>query len=353
MAARADDDFYIAEQLREITHCSTKLAEILLSDTNNDLMEAVEKFYGESDVGLEKGDRVGNCREDRFGHEIVGTGDGNLNRVTVKKQRYPQVGEVDSSCNKNPVVDVHGIVTTRPRLKRRMGKKKAKDAEIKGFHDMNGKFSDMKMMNKARPTKEDKFSQLRQELLAYLWEVTTTAGVDEAELMVLEDCPACGFPQILQDKTVRLFQCVEGCPAIFCRNCKVYHEPLSCKHWKNGVFGEMEHELEMYVVDITKVESGRLFENDNLKAEYQMVEGEFLRMMASIGKSLKITRIDMVNNMQLKKKFEMKKIRLQYEGLSDTAVLLFHATDDVAVEDVIKNNFAQVHINYYSSEVYL
>ena len=47
MACRAPDTFYVAEQLRDITKCSSKQAEELLAVSKNDLMIAVEKFFAQ------------------------------------------------------------------------------------------------------------------------------------------------------------------------------------------------------------------------------------------------------------------------------------------------------------------
>jgi len=121
MACRAPDTFYVTEQLRDITKCSSKQAEELLAVSKNDLMLAVEKFFANEDdeieVKEEKPEVVAATRDMRA--------DGVLN--VRKKHRY----------DVNKAGDAEDIITTRPRLRRRKSFKKISTENKLSFQDMN------------------------------------------------------------------------------------------------------------------------------------------------------------------------------------------------------------------------
>jgi len=375
MASCAPDYYHVAGRLQEITQCSAKQAEKLLTDSNNDLMLAVEMFFA-GDTSCDQRDYP----TGESSHRGRMTTDVNMNNIKARKHRYPQAVpavSVDGSQGKGDY-----IITTRPKLKKKSAKFSADnkisfqdiDAEedivqevvavslfeiypdldlnylrslakqYKGRQEeleeylQSEKFSQPKrdQDNFSRPKQvPDKFSQLRHDLKTYLQELKK-ANVEGVELMVLEDCPICSAPQIVPDKRARLFQCSEGCSGEFCRECKVYHEPVTCQRWRDGVpQGNQSYR-------VTKLKPGGLY---NLGFKYQMVEGEFFRMMSREGVNLKILSIDMVENKKLEDKFELKKQQFRAEGLVDAPVLLFHAKDQVDVEKVLENNFQLSIVN--------
>jgi len=123
MACRAPDTFYVAEQLRDITKCSSKQAEELLAVSKNDLMLAVEKFFAqEVEVEEEKpGDRR---KVDAGGNRDIVRADDVMN--VRKKHRY----------DVTKAGDAEDIITTRPRLRKKSIKKFAIENKL-SFEDMN------------------------------------------------------------------------------------------------------------------------------------------------------------------------------------------------------------------------
>eukprot|EP00092_Neocalanus_flemingeri_P019670 GFUD01021304.1.p1 GENE.GFUD01021304.1~~GFUD01021304.1.p1 ORF type:complete len:467 (+),score=118.80 GFUD01021304.1:51-1451(+) len=357
MASCAPDNYYAKERLCEITQCSDKQAGKLLAESNNDLMFAVEKFYSEDLLLDQGGDGLKVDRAVRHGKESESgrsQTDVNKNNVKVRKQRYT-VPKVDG-----PQKTEDAIITSRPKLKKK-SVKISPDNQIM-FEDIDaeedlvqeaiaislaeahpgldpsylrtlvghfkGRQEKLHQYLETQIQNSDKFTHLRLDLLSYLQELTL-ADVEGVEMMVLEDCPKCSAPQLIPDKTVRLFQCREGCPGEFCRECRVYHEPVTCEGWNGGVVGHRNF------CRVTKLE-------DKLGLEYQIVEEEFLSLMRE---NWNLLRIDKVENRKLTEKFERKKLNFRAEGVSDMPVLLFHATDMVDVEDVLENNFQLSLVN--------
>jgi hypothetical protein len=113
MACRAPDHYYMAEQLQEITKCSPKQAEKLLAESNNDLILAVEKFFA-TELGevKQEGPKYGRLVKNSDHHDTDRkVTDVNANKVTAKHRYAVTAGS-----------DVDDIITTRPRLRKRLSK---------------------------------------------------------------------------------------------------------------------------------------------------------------------------------------------------------------------------------------
>ena len=116
MACRAPDTFYVAEQLRDITKCSSKQAEELLAVSKNDLMLAVEKFFAQ-EVEMEeekpRDGRIVDAGKVEAGYRDIVRADEVVN--VGKKHRYDvtEAGDAPGEI----------ITTTRPRLRKKSFKK--------------------------------------------------------------------------------------------------------------------------------------------------------------------------------------------------------------------------------------
>ena len=158
------------------------------------------------------------------------------------------------------------------------------------------------------------------------------AGVEGAEEMIVDDCPRCKVPKIIEDPTAKVFICLNtSCEGEFCRKCKQeQHIPYKCKV---QVFDES---VEFQVINILPK---RMFdESDFLDREFRIAEGQFLRMNASTKQNYEIKSIDIVVNKVLQQKFEDKKEELSNQGYGD-CLLLFHGTPQQNIQPILRNNF--------------
>lgn len=164
----------------------------------------------------------------------------------------------------------------------------------------------------------------RAELEATLAEVQR-AGVEGAEGWLVESCPACSEPQIVQDPAAAVLLCPAApCGRETCRGC------LGPSH-----LGAACEELL-----VTRVRPSRRFdESDPLSMGFRVAEGQVLRLQArGVHTDLAIHSVDIVSNKRLKEKFDVKKAELARAGCGE-GVLLFHGTAQGNIEGIMRDNF--------------
>jgi len=189
------------------------------------------------------------------------------------------------------------------------------------------------------PTKlEAEKSKLKSQL-----EDLAAAGVDEANDMVVEDCPSCKKPQIVEDPSAKIFICQNApCREESCRKCKkAQHFPDECEDKPN-----LEHQDSLVNLwdktlnfEIINMKPKRSFDkSDDLDKEFRLAEGQFLRFNESSAKKYKIQSIDLVRNKKLEEKFEAKKEELK-KNWKEECLLLFHGTPQKNIQPILQNNF--------------
>jgi len=189
------------------------------------------------------------------------------------------------------------------------------------------KFVQLQILN--LPTKLDaEKSKLQKQI-----DEIKDAGVEGADKMIVEECPKCKIPRIIDDPTAKVFSCLnQSCKGEFCRKCKMeQHIPFKCK-------GQMfDENVEFQVINILPK---RMFdENDPLDKEFRIAEGQFLRMNSKTKNKYEITSIDVVYNKELSSKFERKEEEFSANGGNQGCLLLFHGTPQKNIELILKNNF--------------
>jgi len=92
---------------------------------------------------------------------------------------------------------------------------------------------------------------------------------------------------------------------------------------------------------VVKVPSDGCFMNPELRMEFEIVRDEFLRMTKP---DYFVSSIDIIRNKKLEDTFEVKKIELKSQGLSDSPYLLFPSTDPLDYEEVLENNFKRTEV---------
>jgi len=276
MACRAPDSYYVAKQLQEITNCSLTFAEELLAESKNDIMLAVEKFFS-LEIELET-EKAGNGRTS----PNCSTGIGQFDEVRDTNTLEYQAKKGDD-----------GIITTRPRLRR-------KPSAIRDMNKNKISFQDIEVEE-----------EMMQEVVAI--------SIAEA------------FPN-MEKETINFM----------------------VAHFK-GRQDELMKYLESHVVPTTqdvgnldcgysvvKVLSDGFFSNPELRMEFEIVRDEFLRMTKP---DYFVTSIDIIRNKKLDDLFEVQKSVLKSQGFSDSPYLLFPFTNPLDVEEVLENNFKRTEIN--------
>jgi len=180
------------------------------------------------------------------------------------------------------------------------------------------------------PTKlEAEKSKLKTQL-----EELLTAGIEEAKDMVIEDCPGCKKPKIVEDVSVKVFICQNSmCEGEFCRKClKAQHMPYEC----DGKVNMWDETLDFQTINMWPKRS--FDENDELDKEFRLAEGQFLRLNALTNQNYKIQSIELVHNKNLEAKFEAKKEELKKQGIEE-CLLLFHGTAQKNIQPILERNF--------------
>merc|ERR1719154_501318 len=159
------------------------------------------------------------------------------------------------------------------------------------------------------------------------------AGVEEAALMTVEECPGCKAVRIVEDPTAKVFVCYQ-CKGEFCRKCKeVQHIPFKCSNQDNIIFDEKDP---FKIINILPKRG--YDESDPLEKEFRTAESQFLRMNIISKKNYIIKSIDLVHNVELQKKFDEKQAELNLQGCGE-CLLLFHGTPQANILPILKNNF--------------
>jgi len=181
------------------------------------------------------------------------------------------------------------------------------------------------------------FEDMRIDLEARIADLMD-AGVEEAKEMVVESCPFCLTPRIIDNPSLKVFLCTSSiCGRESDRNClKIQHVPESCGNVKNI---STESSLLKEEFKIVRVEPQRHYdEEDFLATQYRIAESQFARMQKQNKLEYKITSIDVVYNADLRTKFDLRKKTLKDKGCGDS-LLLFHGTPQSNIESILKNNF--------------
>ena len=172
----------------------------------------------------------------------------------------------------------------------------------------------------------------RQEMVA--------AGVEEAEQMVVEVCPACENPRMTVDLSLKVFLCpLPSCGLESCRSCwRPQHLPQPC----SGADG-----LKDTIFRITRVHPQRHFEEDDpLSVQYRLAESQFARMHVQNKLQHKIVSIDVVCNPTLRTRFEAKRTELEIQGCGHS-LLLFHGTPQDNIEPILRYLNSEPHLTFH------
>ena len=164
------------------------------------------------------------------------------------------------------------------------------------------------------------------------------AGLEEAEQMVVESCPSCLTPRIIDNPSIKVFLCTSSnCGRESCRNCwELQHVPEPCGKKKKI---SAENSLLKEEFKTVRMEPQRHFdEEDDLAIQYRIAESQFARMQKQYNLRYKITSIDVVYNAGLRTTFELRKKELKDKGCGDS-LLLFHGTPQSNIESILRNNF--------------
>jgi len=186
------------------------------------------------------------------------------------------------------------------------------------------------------PTKtEARMEAEKMELKAQLQELVA-AGVEEAEYMVVESCPGCKKPKILENESMKVFVCENlECKGEFCRSCKKpQHVPDPCEGKERKV-KLWDDSMDFQIINMKAKRS--FDEDDELDKEFRLAEGQFLRLNGV--KSKNILSIDLVHNKKLEERFEAKKKDLITKEGSAECLLLFHGTPQKNIRPILENNF--------------
>ena len=183
-----------------------------------------------------------------------------------------------------------------------------------------------------------KLDSARIELETQITELRN-AGVEEAEQMVVESCPSCLTPRIIDNPSISVFLCTSSkCGRESCRNCwEIQHVPEPCGKKKKKI--SAENILLKEEFKTVRMEPQRHFdEEDDLAIQYRIAESQFARMQKQYNLKYKITSIDVVYNAGLRTTFELRKKELKDKGCGDS-LLLFHGTPQSNIESILRNNF--------------
>ena len=183
-----------------------------------------------------------------------------------------------------------------------------------------------------------KLDSARIELETQITELLHEAGLEEAEQMVVESCPSCLTPRIIDNPSIKVFLCTSSnCGRESCRNCwELQHVPEPCGKKKKI---SAENSLLKEEFKTVRMEPQRHFdEEDDLAIQYRIAESQFARMQKQYNLRYKITSIDVVYNAGLRTTFELRKKELKDKGCGDS-LLLFHGTPQSNIESILRNNF--------------
>jgi len=356
---QGDDDIKV-KNVSEIINCSLDLARELLANCGGDVNQVIDNFCGSGSQSVQKNEVEKASSEESLFYERVEDGgdrdnqrvkcllcsDGRLVPLRNFSQHVKEVHEaqVPSHSVKKNEADVETGATipaqegsvTSGGISSMMKRKKPPVESIITIDDSE----DDENQDDYDPIEKKKFKKLREDLSDYLVNVRKAKymsnGEEEEDRMTLEDCPMCSAPQILPDKTVKLYHCPE-CGAITCRKCLLQaHGDRECQESKED---EEVKEVDVEYKKVTVLPS-RNFDMDNeLDREFRIAEGQFLRMAGAKRKCYEIKSVDVVYNKKLKEKFDDKKQELQRKRLDDKPLLIFHGTPQENIEPILRDNF--------------
>jgi len=276
MACRGPDHFYTKQQLQEILKCSYKVAEELLTESKNDLNNAVEKYYAR-----EQGGRNPEKKQD-----VVVE---NLDELTHYN---------DVKLEEKTMIDITvggSIVTSRPRLR-----KKVKDLSLRK------KVEDYRLRKKVNDLNSNTVFEL----------------IDAEEDMIQE---------------VIAISLAEHYPHLDMETIKYMVEQFNGRQDELMDYLEREAKIENRMKE-SFVEGYCVVEMRSDSLEFDVVREEFWRMTECQAK-LKVCSIDIVRNKKLENNFEREKVMMKCGGLSDLSSLLFPVNCPPDMDEVLENNF--------------
>eukprot|EP00092_Neocalanus_flemingeri_P026862 GFUD01029118.1.p1 GENE.GFUD01029118.1~~GFUD01029118.1.p1 ORF type:complete len:442 (+),score=129.66 GFUD01029118.1:55-1380(+) len=350
----------VVTRLLEITGCGQEVAVKLLQQSGLDLAAAVDKFYNTLEVvgGRDNTRTRGMEDEDEFVLNMLSGSDMPEVMDNNKRLKVSPTPVVVTDDGQDELETTIKIETVLEYTEEEMVQKAIEDSvaeHLKNEPDQEtclqilminypkldqDALKDLCQEYKGRSAELEKFVQFhiqdlptreKVQLQSQIEEIIA-AGVEGAEEMIVEECPGCKVPKIVEDPSAKVFTCLNtNCQGEFCRKCKKeQHIPYKCQ-------GQMvDDNLEFQVINV--LPKRQFDESDLLDKEFRIAEGYFLRMKDNTKKNYKIQSIDIIFNRDLGVKFDKKKAELTVQGFGD-CLLLFHGTPQKNIQPILKNNF--------------
>eukprot|EP00092_Neocalanus_flemingeri_P026861 GFUD01029117.1.p1 GENE.GFUD01029117.1~~GFUD01029117.1.p1 ORF type:complete len:430 (+),score=134.29 GFUD01029117.1:54-1343(+) len=335
-------------RLLEITGCGQEMAVKLLQQSGQDLAAAVDRFYNTQEVVGGREDENEEVPEvmnknKRFKVSpapVVVTDDDDASSENGGKG-HDELGTKKIQYTEEEMVQKAIEDSVAEHLKNEPDQETCLQILMTNYPQLDqGALKDLCKEYKGRSAELEKFVQFhiqdlptreKVQLQSQIEEIIA-AGVEGAEEMIVEECPGCKVPKIVEDPSAKVFTCLNlNCQGEFCRKCKKdQHIPSKCQ-------GQMfDDNLEFQVINV--LPKRQFDESDLLDKEFRIAEGYFLRMKENTKKNYKIQSIDIIFNRDLGVKFDKKKAELTVQGFGD-CLLLFHGTPQKNIQPILKNNF--------------
>ena len=321
----------ILKNFKEITGTEEKKARKVLDTENWNLERAINKFY---ETEREQDDFVVCVDENNSITDVE------IKDIEANPGLVDEKGEMKRAIEESLVEHMSKEPSAEEMFKILSENYKEKDlvALRKLCNDHEGRSGDLEMYLEKNfssiPTRQEAACvRLRADMEESITELRR-AKVEGAEVMSVESCPSCHTPQITQDHTINKVFCCSSCKEEYCRQCwEPQHIPQPCA--KTANLWNTDDKFEVVRVLPTR----EFDEEDAMAIEYRKAEGQLLRMQAQgFNTGLKIHSIDVVKNLTLQAKFDVKKAELTKQGLGKS-LLLFHGTPNVNIDGILRNNF--------------